>query len=188
PKQEGDDFESLVKDVCASRGWDINALDANQKAYIKDLIALSDAVFQKRADKFVGSRLKPVESYIQSTEQSKQTDKSLSDARSLAEKYKIDFDKDLMPLLANVLDDLDKKDPSGTRIKFDVVQWAKDTVLELLNEKANSQARQEVRNDLKKNAKPLTPRSPIPSGERPAKGKSVLQTANAYLDTLGLKD
>jgi len=176
--------EAIEAEVCKELGWDINALDAKQQAYIKDLVAMSKTVSERVLSKHLEERLKPFESFVKQSEQQKKTAEATAKASEYAKKYGFDWDKDILPALSNHLDELDKKDPQG-RIPFDVVDWVRDLLPSLVEERAKAQARQEDRNERKAVAKPLKPGATLTQPKEKLKGRTVRETADKFLDAVG---
>ena len=181
-----DQKDALVLAVCQKKGWDYNNLNSDQKDYLRDLISTNEEVFNIKAEKLLSERLAPIEERFKSMEANERTQTQMSQAESIASKYKFDFQKDILPSIEAKLDELDKVDPLR-KIPFDVVSYTKDMVLQLVEERGFQQARQEARTDLKKGATPLKPGALQPASAKVAKGKSVSETVDSYFDAHGIR-
>src|SRR3990167_7118460 len=182
-KPEIDDF---VMSVCQKKGWDFANLDDGQKAYIRDLIGMTGTVFEMKAEELFSKRLKPIEDKFKSMERDKKVSTEMESVKALASKYKFDFEKDILPAIANKLDELDKLDPMK-KMPFDVVSFSKDLVLQLVEERGFQRERQEERTKLKAGATPLKPGASVTSTPK-VKGKTVNETIDNYFATAGIKD
>lgn len=185
----GDQQKSdLAEDICKELGWDINKLDASQKAYLSDQVKFTQAIIQKSLGQTLESRLKPMERYLEEVQVSRKNEVEYEKVKEEAKKEfpDLDWEKDIEPALSRYLDKLDKEDPDK-KIKLDMTTLYERGTRELLKEKKVSEARREERNVLKKNARPLLPRNPSQSNPN-LKGKSAFETADKFLDELGVKD
>lgn len=181
---------SIAEDVCAELGWDINRLDDKQKAYLNDQAAFIQKLTEKMLGKTLETRLKPMEGYLQEVETNKKIASDYDNAKraAKAEFPELDWEKDIEPAMARYLDDLDKKDPKGA-IRIDAETLYEKATRQLLKEKKVSEERQEVRNELKKNSRPLVPGASKPTSKgSPLKGKNPKETADLYLNSIGFKD
>ncbi len=189
--------QDIAEATCKKLGWDISRLNGEQKAYINDQIRLIQAVAEDlfgKAQANFEQRLKPLEGFVQQGQIVAQINKEYSDVVDTARnefpeiiKTPEDFEKIIKPAMDALLDELDAKDPQKN-ISIDARTLYERATRQLLKEKKLSEERQEVREGLKKNAKPLMPRTPIPVGDRKDKGKSARETANAFLNSIGVKD
>lgn len=181
--------QDIASDICKELGWDISRLNAEQKAYINDQISLIQKVAEKYIGKTLDSRLKPMESYLQSVEQQKRisTDYDKAKAEAKQEFPDLDWEKDIEPAMARYLDELDKKDPKGT-IRIDAITLYERATRTLLKEKRVSEERQEARDTLRQNSRPLQPRAPFQKNQGDLKGKTVKETADKFLDSVGMKN
>lgn len=180
--------QDIAEATCKKLGWDITRLNNEQRAYINDQISLIKAVAEDMFGEKLNERLRPMEGFLQQQQTAQKVAKGYEDAKREAktEFPDLDWDKDIEPAMAKYLDDLDKRDPKGT-IQIDAMTLYEKATRQLLKEKKISEGRQEVRNDLKRNARPLVPRASI-TGDKNSKGKSVRETADTFLDSLGMKN
>lgn len=178
---------ALIERICEKRGWDMNALSADQKAYISDLVALAEDVAEAKFDEKLGPRIAPLEEHFQSELANRKVNAQMSQAKEYAERYKFDWAKDIEPILVKKLDELDAKDPTGKRLKFDPVEWIRDVMPQLVEERALSTSRQEARNEAKKNLRPLGPGASTPTDKKSLKGRNVSETVDKFLDAAGIR-
>lgn len=183
-KSEVDDF---VMSVCTKKGWDFTNLSGDQKSYIRDLIDMTGTVFEMKAEEIFSKRLKPLEEKFTSMERNEKISNEMETVKSIASKYKFDFDKDILPAIGTKLDEMDKIDPLK-KMPFDVVSYTKDLILQLVEERGFQRERQEDRDNLKKNSKPLAPGISAQKTGSPLKGKTVKETAENYLNSIGFKE
>lgn len=181
--------QDIAESICKKLNWDVSRLNTEQRAYINDQISLIQAVSEEYFGKAINDRLKPMEDYLgQVTVHNKlssEYDKAKTEAKN--EFPDLDWEKDIEPAMKKYLDELDEKDPKKT-ISIDPVTLYEKATRQLLKEKKTSEARQEVRNDLKKNARGLTPRPSTRPQSNSFKGKSAKETADNFLDSIGVKD
>lgn len=196
PKQETPKDQSnapgpyeIANKVCKNLGWDMSRLNQEQKDYLKDQILLTQELFNTFVGPALESRLKPVESFVREQAVNREVSRGYEEAKSLAKEEfpNLDWEKDIEPAMHKYLDDLDKRDPKG-RIKIDTLTLYEKATRQILKEKKESVARQEDRNDLKKNARPLVPGSQAQRTGSPTKGKSVKETAENFLTSIGFKE
>mgnify|MGYP003393677267 CR=1 FL=1 len=177
-----DDF---VMAVCQKKGWDFTNLDANQQSYIRDLIGMTGTVFEMKADEILSKRLKPLEDKFSFMERNEKAGQDMESVKELALRYKFDYEKDILPAIANKLDELDNVDPRR-KIPFDVISYSKDLILQLVEERGFQRERQEDRTKLKIGATPLKPgasQTVVPK----TKGKTVDETVDNFFATAGIK-
>lgn len=181
--------QDIADNICKKLGWDVSRLNTEQKAYINDQISLIKAVAEDMLGNTLNDRLKPMEEYLGQVnvqqKMSSEFDKVKAEAK--AEFPDLDWENDIEPAMSKYMDDLDAKDPRKT-ISIDPQTLYERATRQLLKEKKIADGRQEERNDLKKNARGLTPR-PSPRGvSNQFKGKSPRETADNFLDSIGIKD
>ena len=181
--------DKIAEEICKEAGWDIRSLDKEKKEYINDQIKLTKAVIDRFMSEKIDSRMKPMEGYLREVEIGKKVSSDYDKAKTEAKKEfpELDWEKDIEPAMTRYLDDLDKRDPKGN-IRIDAVTLYEKATRQLLKEKRIKQERQEVRDGLKANAKPLLPRSPVPSNGNSQKGKTVRETAENFLTSIGFKE
>lgn len=188
PKLPAGTTQDIAEATCKKLGWDITRLNTEQRAYVNDQISLIKAVAEDMFGEKLNERLRPMEGFLEQQQTMQRVSKGYDEAKREAktEFPDLDWDKDIEPAMAKYLDELDKRDPKGS-IQIDAMTLYEKATRQLLKEKKVSEGRQEVRNSLKKNARPLVVNSQALQGDR-AKGKSVRETADSFLDHLGLKN
>ena len=182
--------QDIAEATCKKLGWDITRLNSEQRAYINDQISLIKAVAEDMFGPQINERLRPIEGFLEEQRIAFKTQSEFQEAQKLAKEEfpHLDWDKDIIPLMDNHIKELDKKDPQ-TLIRFNnpSIEIYKEATRSLFRELRVSEGRQEVRNNLKKNARPLVSHAPVLNGER-TKGKSVRETADSFLDSVGMKN
>lgn len=179
---------SIATEVCKELGWNIDALNQQQKDYINDLINLNEKVSKKIFDRELGERLKPLETFVQQNQTNEKLRSDYENAKSQAKEEfpDLDWDKDIEPAMARYLDELDKKDPRNT-IKISPVELYEKATRQILKEKRIAQERQAVRDEKKAVAKPLRPGAELtPDKTNKLKGRTVKETADKFLDARGI--
>lgn len=181
--------QDIAENICKKLNWDIGRLNQDQKNYITDQISLIQAVAEDIFGKTLDARLKPMEGYLRQVESEKTIDSDLQSAMAKAKEEfpDLDWEKEILPAMDKWLEELDKKDPRKT-IKIDAETLYEKATRQLLKEKQIAGARQEERNGLKKNARPLMPRFPNQKSPNSFKGGTARETADKFLDSIGLKD
>ena len=181
--------QNIAEEVCKDLGWDINRLNADQKAYLNDQIALIDKMFSRLVGPILDQRLKPFEGFVANARTQEKVNKDASEAKRQAKEEfpDLDWEKDIEPAMHRYLDELDKRDPKG-KVQIDAITLYERATRQILKEKRVQKDRQEDRDKLKDNARPLKPGAPIPVGDKKLKGKTVGETADAFLDAAGYKN
>lgn len=179
----------IAENICKKLGWDISRLNDQQKGYIRDQIDLVKAVYDDVISSTIENRLKPIESHLHMVNAQEKTRQEYEKAKAEAkdEFPELDWEKDIEPAMARYLDELDKKDPKRT-IPIDAFTLYEKATRQLLKEKRITEARQEERDKLKKNARPLTARNPIQNASGNLKGKTALETLENAMEALGVKE
>lgn len=179
----------LMEETCKELGWNIKALTDEQIAYLKDHVKLTEKIFEKLIGSRLDQRLAPLEKNEAQRALERDTERGYDASRKMAEEEfpTLDWDKDILPTIGKYLDDLDVRDPKGT-IKMTPEEVYEKATRQLLKEKKFAEVRQEERNDLKKNARGLTPRPSTRPQPNSFKGKTVRETADNFLDSLGVKE
>lgn len=173
---------SLAEQACKLKGWDINRLTPEQRDVVNDQVELITAVLEiqrKSEMSELDKRLAPLEQARQRYEQEQAMTKAESKWSELAAEDKLDT-KVVQAAINKFCQELDVRDPERT-IKLSDEDLYYRATRPLLREKEVSQARQEVRNGVKANARPLgkMPSTPIKDGQ-----KSIKKDESAYLDEL----
>lgn len=177
---------SIAEVICKKLGWDISRLDAKQREYIEDQISLAKAVAEETMGKSFDERFKKVEGFISNADRRERESAEWRTVQSRAKEEfpELDFNKDLEPAMNKYLDEFDKRSPN---VYISPTELYEKATRELLKEKRISAGRQEERDGLKKNARPLRPVSPPTKPEGMTKGKNAKETADAFLDAAGIK-
>lgn len=173
---------SIAEQVCALKKWDINRLDANQRAVVEDQIELALGVYEiqsKQQKVELDQRLAPLEQAQQRWEQEQAMAKAESKWATLSKEDGLD-DKIVQEAINKYCLEMDKTDPQRQLKLTDEDLYYRAT-RPLLREKEQSQVRQEARNTVKANARPLgkTPGTAIKAGPSVTK-----KSEDEYLDTL----
>lgn len=182
--------QDIAKEACKDLGWDINRLSKEQVAYLNDHVALTMKILDKRMGAAIDARMKPLEGYVQQTQLKEKLSGEEAELRKMAKEEfpTLDWDKDIEPAMQKYLDELDKRDPQK-QIKIGFEDLYQRATRNLLKELSDSKGRQEVRNENKGNARPLRVGA-SPANNRSGneyKGKSPSETADKFLDSLGVR-
>lgn len=184
----------LAESICKKLGWDMARLNPEQATYLKDQVKLSEAIFEEKLKgieaKFE-SRLKPLEGLRAKTENQQKMEADFHNVEKMAreefaEQFKSDpdyFKKVIEPAMHQVLDYYDAKKLPNPDVQ---TLYEKATRL-LFKEQIEAKGRQEVRDEKKGNARPLTPGNNIPAVKNAVKGKNVSETIDNVLNSVGFK-
>lgn len=180
--------QAIAEQACADLGWDINRLNAEQKAYINDSVNLTMKVIEKTIGPMLDKRFGPLEQMSNEMSQQKQFNQDEVEVQKLAkdEFPDAEWESVIKPAISNYLKDLDEKDPKRT-IKLtyeDIYYRATRPLLKELNE---SKGRQEVRNTNKQNLRPLGNAPASKTGEPAQKGRNAREVAESFLDAQGVR-
>ena len=180
--------QAIAEQACADLGWDINRLNAEQKAYINDSVNLTMKVIEKTIGPMLDKRFGPLEQMSNEMSQQKQFNQDEVEVQKLAkdEFPDAEWESVIKPAISKYLKDLDEKDPKRT-IKLtyeDIYYRATRPLLKELNE---SKGRQEVRNTNKQNLRPLGNTPASKTGEPVQKGRSAREVAESFLDAQGVR-
>lgn len=181
PKQQSD----MVELMCKKLGWDMGSLNNDQKAYLKDQIELIKAV----ADHISGEKVKKYEDRFAEMDTRSQVERDYAEAKKQAKEEfpDLDWDKEIEPAMQKYLDDLEQKDPQK-RTKLDLITIYEKATRQILREKRVQEERQEARNGLKKDLRPLKPgAAPAPSQPK-IKGKNVAETVDKWFQEKGWRE
>lgn len=173
---------SIAEQVCKLKNWDINRLNPEQRAIIEDQIELALGVFEiqsKQQQAELDKRLAPLEQARIKLEQEQVMAQAESRWESLSKEDGLD-PKVVTEAINRYCLELDKTDPEKTLKLTDEDLYYRAT-RPLLREKEVSQARQEVRNTVKANARPL---GKAPSTAVTGKAQSFKKDEDAYMEDL----
>ena len=190
-KQNGDkgnQAQAIAERACAKLGWDINKLDADQKAYIQDSVNLTMAIIQEAVGPMIENRVAPHEQMFSEMSMQKQFNADELAVQKLAkdEFPEADWEKVIKPAISKFLAELDEKDPKRTiKLTYEDIYYR--ATRPLLKELTQSKGRQEVRDTNKKNARPIGNGPATRTGEPAQKGRSAREEAEAYLDEKGIR-
>ena len=197
-EQRGLDKEtkrSIAEAACEKLGWNINALTPEQRAYINDHVALTEQVIEAKLGETLDKRLAPIEGFLRDTQNAERDRVEFEEVKKAAmaefpEEFKKDpqyWSKVIEPAMNAYLDELDKKDPQR-RQRIDWQTLYERSTRQILKEKRTAEESQEARDGAKKNARPLVPGASIPTTKKSElKGKTVGETADKFLDSIGFK-
>ena len=176
PKSQQD----MVELMCSKLGWDSGSLNTEQKAYLKDQISLIQAV----AEHISGEKVKKFEERFSEMDTRSKVERDYDEAKKLAKEEfpNLDWDKDIEPAMQKYLDGLDKRQP------IDLISLYEKATRQILRERQVSKERQEDRNALKKDARPLKPGATPPAPNPKLKGKDVRETVDLYMKETGWRE
>ena len=143
--------KSLFERIAAKKGWNVNALNPEQRAHIQDLIDLSDMVVEDR----LGSSMKPLQQDLEYQRALRETDSQMDEVESMAATDGLDYQKEVLPAIKLFLEKLDK---SGYKGPIDPVSAYERATRPIFVERNKASKSQDVRNVKKDSAKPLTSR------------------------------
>lgn len=186
--EQGNQAQAIAERACAKLGWDINRLNAEQKAYINDSVSLTMAIIQESVGPMIDQRFGPLEQMQSEMSMQKQFNTDEMSVQKIASEEfpEADWEDVIKPAISKFLADLDEKDPQRL-IKLtyeDIYYRATRPLLKELNE---SKGRQEVRNTNKANLRPLGTGVTTKTGEPVQKGKSAREEAESFLETRGVR-
>lgn len=173
---------SIAERACKRKGWDITRLSPEQRDIVNDQVELMMGVIEERETEQkveMDKRFAPLEQAQARWEQEQAMAKAESKWSSLAGEDKLDV-KVVQEAINKYCLELDKTDPQR-QIKLSDEDLYYRATRPLLREKEVSQARQEARNDVKANARPLgkTPGTAVKSGPQTNK-----KNEDEYMDEL----
>lgn len=186
--QVSNQAQAIAERACAKLGWDINRLNAEQKAYINDSVSLTMAIIQEAVAPMIDQRVKPMEEVSNEWNQQKQFNADEIGVQKLAKEEFPDSDWEtiIKPAIAKYLQELDEKDPQRLiKLSYEDIYYR--ATRPLLKELNDLKGRQEVRNTNKQNLRPLGNAPATKTGEPVAKGKSARDVAEAFLDAQGVR-
>lgn len=183
PKEQ--QAQSIAEKACAKLGWNINKLNEEQRAYIQDHVDLTMAAVSDYVGQELDKRLGPMEQARQRWEAEQAQKAAESKWATLSAEDGLD-PKVVQEAINRFCVDLDKTDPERKQQFTDEDLYFRAT-RQLLRERDNSKIRQEARDVVKPNARPLgkAPSTPI-SGE-PGKKPSVSEWAEGQLAARGIR-
>lgn len=173
---------SMAEEICKELGWNFNALNDQQKDYIRDTVTMNEKLFEKLISKTLDQRLKPLEENESQRQLSRNLELGYDAAKkSASEEFpEFDWDKDILPAMTAYLDELDKRDPKMT-IAISPQDLYEKATRNILKEKKFRDSRQAERNVNKQNARPLTPgiQSNVSQGAKPKTWRDRVEQAIA---------
>lgn len=153
PQSKQARVQAIVQEVCASEGWNFASLNEEQKAIVLDQSILISGMIDKIVGPMLDQRLAP---YSQMRE-SMESEKVVGQAKAYwADEAKKDgLEAPVVDAAINKLfADLDRNDPERKE-KLSPREVYLMATRDLIREKEQSQVRQEARNAVKVNARPL---------------------------------
>lgn len=176
-----------VEAICSKLGWDAGNLNQNEKAYIADLIKLSDAVAQERVEAIMKERLGPMESYFSNMRERQSLTQEFDEVKKRAkgEFPDLDWDKDVEPAMNKYLDHLDQTDPQGRLARNPQTVYV-NAMFQILKEKKSQDLKREERDKERAKARPLVPGVRTPQSTS-NKGKNWEETLDKALDARGFR-
>lgn len=182
-----DKYLALAEKACRRQGWDINRLTQDQSAYIHDSVRLMASVMEEMMPTLVDERLRPLEEMSQQMAHQKMFSQEEQRVKQIAaeEFPNHKWEEVVQPAIAKFLKEMDEKDPKRTiKLTYEDIYYR--ATRPLLKEMNETRARQEVRNTVKKNAKPLgTGPSSITSGDA-QKGMKLNEWLDKAIDAAGV--
>lgn len=186
------DETDMLSAIAKKKGWNIESLSSDQKAYIRDIIDLAEATTDAKMSVFekqFSEKLTPYQQVLDQQKRVSEVQKDFSNSQKLAKEYGFDFDKEIKPHMDKALDNL------GDEEQFNATEFVKDLLIKLMFEKNNLQVRQDGRDQKKAVMKGLTPSvsspqakdsKPFPSATR--NRKAFDEQLDELMDSVGVKD
>jgi hypothetical protein len=168
PVESGDRIQKLAEKVCSKYGWNINQLNEEQRAYVQDQVKLTIGLLEEAMPGMLENRFKPLEQMAQEIQAQKQLNAEEMKVKQLAaEKFPMfKWEEHIQPSINKVLNELDQIDPEHN-IKLSYEELFYRAVIPLYQEMLDSKGRQEARDTVKQNARPLGAQAPAGSAGAP---------------------
>lgn len=146
---------SLAQKACKNLGWDISRLTPDQQAHIDDLVSIASEVAKEQFGMMMDKRLGPIEHMTQEWSQQKQFQEEERAVQEIAKEEfpGVDY-KVIQEAMQRYCAELDKKDPQRI-MKFSLEDLYYRSTRQLLKELDTQKTRQEARDAVKGNARPL---------------------------------
>lgn len=177
--------QSIAEKACKKLGWDISRLNQEQRAYIQDHVDLTMAAVEDYVKEAMDKRLGPIEQSSQEWAAQKQYQAAEARWAKLAAEDKLDT-KVVQSAINKYCEELDQRDPERT-IKLSDEDLYYRATRPLLREQEVSKTRQEARDTVKQNAKPLGRQPQTQVADEPNKPKKPLEFLEKQLDGMGIR-
>jgi len=186
-QQPQDKVQALAQKVCAKNGWNMASLNPEQLAYVQDSVRLALGVMEENSTMF-DDRFKPLEEMSKRMEMQERltTDERMVKGIAAEEFPNHKWEEHIQPLIAKWLKEMDEKDPERKQ-QFTYEDIYYRATRPLIKEIQESKGRQEVRDTVKQNARPLGRGPATKSSEPVGKKKSFDETLDGILDANGVK-
>lgn len=179
--------QSIAEKACKKLGWDITRLNAEQRAYIQDHVDLTMAAVSDYVQAELDKRLGPMEQMTQEYSAQKQMSQEEAQVKELSAKEFPNLKwEDIQQAITKYCNELDQKDPQRT-MKFTYEDLYYRATRPLLRELEISKGRQEARDAVKQNAKPLGRGPSTVTNDAPTKPKSAYDFLEKRLDEMGVR-
>lgn len=181
PKQNQD----MVELMCQKLGWDSGSLNAEQKSYLKDQISLIQAV----SEHIAGEKVKKYEDRFNEMDTRTQIQRDYEEAKKVAKEEfpELDWDKEIEPAMQKYINDLEAKDPHS-KTRLDMITLYEKATRQILRERRVLKERQEARNEVKKDLRPLKPGATPATSQPNLKGKNVSETVDKWFQEKGWRE
>ncbi len=179
---------SIAERACKRKGWDINRLSPEQRDVVNDQVELMMGVIEEReleSRAELDKRLAPLEQARQRYEQEQVMTKAESRWAELAKEDKLEVGL-VQTAINKFCQELDLKDPERT-IKLSDEDLYYRATRPLLREKEQSQVRQEARDGVKANARPLGRAPQAQVNDEPKKPQKPRDFVEQQLDAAGIR-
>jgi hypothetical protein len=179
---------SIAERACKRKGWDISRLSAEQRDVINDQVELMMGVIEEReleSRAELDKRLAPLEQARQRYEQEQVMTKAESRWAELAKEDKLEVGL-VQTAINKFCQELDQRDPERT-IKLSDEDLYYRATRPLLREKEQSQIRQEARDTVKQNARPLGRSPQAQVNDEPKKPQKARDFVEGQLDSMGIR-
>lgn len=177
---------SIAEKACKKLNWDISRLNEEQRAYIKDHVDLTMAAVEDYVKTEMDKRMGPMEEMNREYSAQKQMTQEESQVKEISAKEfpNLKWD-DIQSAITKYCNELDQKDPQRT-LKFTYEDLYYRATRPLLRELEVSKGRQEARDAVKANARPLGAGVTSKTNDAPGKKKSFDDILDGVLDSNGV--
>jgi hypothetical protein len=191
-QERGMPYEDGQKEAVMDRvlkrmyGDKLDNLKPEDKQGIRETMAIVEAVTRE----IIGEEVRPFKGFVDQRERESKVDAELSEAESMSKEDGIDFDKEALPAMQIILDELYKVNPNFRKNPPSATLLYEKAAKRIMRDRLQTGNRQEVRDAKKLNAKPLTPSAPIqpPKDRKPLKTEAELSAEiDRKLDELGYR-
>lgn len=183
PKEQ--QAQSIAEKACQKLGWNISKLNEEQRAYIQDHVELTMAAVTDYVGEELDKRLGPMEQARQRWEAEQAMKSAESRWATLSSEDGLD-PKVVQEAINRFCVDLDKTDPERKQQFSDEDLYFRAT-RQLLRERDNTKVRQEARDGVKVNARPLGKAPATPVASEGGKKPPLHEFLGAQLDARGVR-